>query len=94
MTVTVRAAETGEKIVIPYESKAGQEAFEIFYRIAKRLHSEAKAETDRYIADTYPGSKTIRTEHADGGYQRTVITPEWEEILVRYDYRTKTIGEA
>lgn len=86
------ATRTGEQIVIPYGSKAGQEAFSIFYRIAQRLHAEAEAEADRYIAEAYPGSDTLRKEHANGGYQRTIHTPDGGEVTVRYDYRTKTIG--
>lgn len=90
----MKAAGTRESIVIPYGSKAGQEAFSIFYKIAQRLHAEAEAEADRYIAEAYPGSETLRTEHANGGYQRRIHTPDGEEITVRYDYRTKTIGTA
>lgn len=86
------ATRAGEQIVIPYGSKAGQEAFAVFYRIAQRLHAEAEAAADSYIAEAYPGSETVRTEHASGGYQRTIHTPDREEIVVRYDYRTKAIG--
>lgn len=88
------ATRTGERIVIPYGSKAGQEAFDIFCKIAQRLHAEAEAEADRYITGTFPGSDTIKNEHANGGYQRTIHTQGGEEIVVRYDYRTKTIGTA
>lgn len=84
------ATGTGN-IVIPYGSKAGQEAFNIFCKIAQRLCVEAKDATDAFIAATYPDGETVKAEHADGTYQRTVRTATGESRTILYNYQTKEI---
>ena len=88
--MTATTAGTG-KIVIPYGSKAGQEAFNIFRKIAQRLCREATEATDAYIAATYPDGETVGAEHADGLYQRTVRTAAGESRTILYNYQTKEI---
>ena len=80
--------------MIPYGSKAGQEAFNIFRKIAQRLCREATEATDAYIAATYPDGETVGAEHADGLYQRTVRTAAGESRTILYDYQSREIWEA
>lgn len=91
--MTASTAGTGN-IVIPYGSKAGQEAFDIFRKIAQRLCREAKDATDAFIAATYPDGETVKAEHADGVYRRTVRTAAGESRTILYDYQSREIWEA
>ena len=90
--MTATTAGTG-KIVIPYGSKAGQEAFDIFRRIAQRLCREAKDATDAFIAATYPEAETVKAEHAGGMYRRTVRTADGERRVIVYDYQSREVRE-
>lgn len=92
MNTSTATAGTGN-IVIPYGSKAGAEAFAIFYRIAQRLHGEATAAADAFIAATYPGAETVKAEHAGGMYRRTVRTVDGGRRVIVYDYQSREVRE-
>lgn len=80
-------------MTIPY-NKAGQVAFDVFYRIAEKLYAGAQAATSEYIAQHFPESRTLEESHADGKYRRVIRTEGGEDMAVSYDYRTKEIEAA
>lgn len=45
-------------MTIPY-NEAGQQAFDVFYRIAEKLFAAAQAATGEYIMQNYPQSRTL-----------------------------------
>ena len=67
-------------MTIPYNA-AGQQAFDVFYKVAARLYSAAQEAVDAYIAENCPDSRTTGERHADGRYQRTVRTSEPHDKL-------------
>ncbi len=79
-------------MTIPYNA-AGQAAFDVFYKVAAKLYAAAQETTNEYIAQHYPGSRTLAESHADGRYRR-VIQFTGETRTVSYDYRTKAIETA
>ena len=85
------ATATASRIVIPYESKAGQEAFAIFCKIAQRLYRNATTAADAFIAAEYPGAETVKAEHAEGTYRRTVRTADGERRIIVYDYQSRVV---
>ncbi len=78
-------------MTIPYNA-AGQQAFDVFYKVAARLYSAAQEAVDAYIAENCPDSRTTGERHADGRYQRTVRTADGQNRTISYDYRTKEIA--
>ena len=44
-------------MTIPYNA-AGQQAFDVFYKVAARLYSAAQEAVDAYIAENCPDSRT------------------------------------
>lgn len=78
-------------MTIPYNA-AGQQAFDVFYRVAARLYSAAQEAVDAYIAENCPDSRTTGECHTDGKYQRTVRTADGQNRTISYDYRTKEIA--
>lgn len=77
-------------MMIPMNA-AGQQAFDIFYRVAKRLYEAAQDAVDEYIAENFRGAQTTGETHADGRYQRQVLTAQGESRTISYDYRTKEV---
>lgn len=77
-------------MTIPYNA-AGQQAFDIFYKVAKRLYETAQDAVDEYIAQNFPDGRTTMERHADGRYQREVETADGRTRTISYDYRTKEV---
>lgn len=75
---------------IPYNT-AGQQAFDVFRKVAEKLYTAAQEAVDEWMAQNCPAGEIIREQHADGQYQRTVRKPDGEEKIIRYDYRTKEV---
>lgn len=80
-------------MTIPYNT-AGQAAFDVFYKVAAKLYAAAQETTNEYIAQNYPGSRTMGESHADGRYRRVIQFGAGESRTVSYDYRTKAIETA
>ena len=91
--MTTIAGESTEKIVIPYGNPAGRAAFDILYKIAKRIHAEATAATSKYVIQHFPGSETVRTDHdqVEHKFHRIIRMPSGKERTLVYDYKEKTI---
>ena len=79
-------------MTIPY-NEAGQRAFEVFCKIAKRLYAEAQAAVDDFARTNCPGSRTLWERHENGQYQRAVAFAD-KNSIIRYDYEQKTIEMA
>ncbi len=91
--MTTVAGTSTEKILIPYGSRAGQEAFNILYKIAKRINTEAKTATSKYVIDHFPGSETVQMTHdkIEHKFHRIIRMPSGKERTLIYDYKEKTI---
>ncbi len=76
-------------MTIPY-NEAGQQAFEVFRRIAARLYEEAQAAVDAFTAENCPKGKTIGERHADGRYQR-LIRIGTQNHTISYDYAERRV---
>lgn len=63
-------------MTIPYNA-AGQQAFDVFYKVAARLYSAAQEAVDAYIAENCPDSRTTgnatQTADTSGRYGRQTV---------------------
>lgn len=80
-------------MTIPYNA-AGQQAFEVFRRVAEKLYAAAVDAADEWMAQNCPDGETVSERHEDGQYRRTVRTADGTEATIRYDYRTKGVTVA
>ena len=76
--------------MIPYNT-AGQQAFDVFCRVAEKLYKAAQESVDEWIAQNCPDSEIIGERHEDGKYQRTVRTADGADQTISYNYRTKEV---
>lgn len=79
-----------DNIIIPY-NEAGQQAFDVFFRVAAKLYADAQTAVNEYIAQSIQTCKTVSERHEDGQYRRTVQTADGRTQTVSYDYQTKAI---
>lgn len=75
---------------IPY-SDAGQQAFDVFRKVAEKLYAAAQDAADEWMALNCPDGEILAERHKDGQYRRTVRTAEGAERTVCYDYRKKEV---
>lgn len=76
---------------IPYNT-AGQQAFDVFRRVAEKLYTAAQDAVDEWMAQNCPDAETLGERHEDGKYKRTVRTGDGADWTVCYDYRTKEVA--
>lgn len=73
---------------------AGQAAFDVFYKIAKRVYERAQEAVDAYAAENCPDYITTAERHENGRYMRVIQTADGESRTISYDYETKEIEAA
>lgn len=78
---------------IPYNA-AGQQAFEVFRRVAEKLYAAAQDAVDKWVAQNCPQVETIGERHSEGRYQRLVRTADGLDQTISYDYITKEVAAA
>lgn len=78
---------------IPYNT-AGQQAFDVFRRVAEKLYTAAQDAVDEWMAQNCPDGEILGERHLNGQYQRTVRTADGEDRTICYDYRTKEVEAA
>ena len=73
---------------------AGQAAFDVFYKIAKRVYARAQEAVDAYTAENCPGCITKAERHEDGRYKRDIQTPDGRVRTISYNYETREVEAA
>lgn len=80
------------QILIPYGHPAGERAYEILQKIAKRLWEQAQTETNAFIAENFRNAKTMR-EWIESEEYRREIKANRRVYVVSYSFRSKVVEE-
>ena len=81
-----------ERIMIPYDTPAGQRCYEVLAQIAMKQLTRARDAVEDFINSLFPVSEFLDEKAmTNGKYTAVYAIPNGANQKVIYDYRTKNI---